>query len=58
MVICNLLKYPCLKCGSETILEIRANMQEHTLSLWRSMFDGKLCFDCHDEKKQKPFLLN
>jgi len=45
--VCNLLKYNCIKCTETAVLEIRTNMQERTLELWRDMFDSKLCLSCH-----------
>jgi hypothetical protein len=47
MRVCGLLNYRCIKCSSPVQLEIRTNMQETTLRLWRDMFDAKLCLDCH-----------
>jgi len=45
--VCNLVKYNCIKCSETTVLEIRTNMQERTLDLFRDMFVGKLCLSCH-----------
>lgn len=46
MIVCNVIKYNCLKCGSVVPLEIRPNMQERTKELWADMIDSKLCLCC------------
>jgi len=51
MKVCGLLSYRCLKCSSPVNLEVHTNMQESTIKLWESMFDSKLCLDCHCEKQ-------
>lgn len=48
--ICGLLKYHCLKCGQSVNLEVRLNMTENTIALWESLFDAKLCLDCHTDR--------
>jgi len=48
--ICGLLKYHCIKCGAPVNLEVRYGMTEKTIELWESMFDAKLCLDCHSDK--------
>ena len=46
MVICNVIKYHCLKCDEVSPLEIRPNMQEATIELWKDLMDSKLCLSC------------
>ena len=48
--ICGLLSYKCTKCNEKVNLEVRSNMTEKTIELWRKMFDNKVCLKCHTEK--------
>ena len=45
-----MIKYHCLKCGQSVNLEVRLNMTENTIALWESLFDAKLCLDCHTDR--------
>ncbi len=47
----NILTYNCIKCSNRQTMEIRPNMQETTIELYRAMFDTKLCLSCHCEKQ-------
>jgi hypothetical protein len=58
MVICNVIKYNCIKCSTVVPLEIRPNMQERTIELWRDMIDSKLCLCCVTNIKNTNNLLN
>ena len=48
--ICGLLSYNCTSCAKKVNLEVRSNMTEKTIELWRKMFDNKVCLNCHTEK--------
>ena len=48
--ICGLLSYNCTSCTEKVNLEVRSNMTEKTIELWRKMFDDKICLNCHTEK--------
>lgn len=54
----NVVSYKCIKCSKDVAFEIRDNMQDVTVKLWESLFDTKLCYDCHDDKKLKTLYYN
>lgn len=51
MIRMGVVKYHCLKCSKPVALELRPIMQESTAKLYASMFDAKLCLDCHADSK-------
>jgi hypothetical protein len=49
--ITGVIKYDCIKCTKPVALHVIPSIQENTVELFRSMFDSKLCMDCHCDKK-------
>lgn len=50
------LAYDCLKCGKKVELEVRPQMKSGTIKLFYSLFDSKLCHDCHMEESTRKLV--
>lgn len=50
------LIYDCLKCKKKVALEVRPQMKSGTIKLFYSLFDSKLCHDCHMEESTRKLV--
>lgn len=50
------LTYDCLKCNKKVEIEVRPQMKSGTIKLFYSLFDSKLCIDCHTEETTRKLV--